>query len=420
MEMDPQCSMDSDEQDNLDSRAEFRKPSNEASNRKYRRRHTDGGLSSSSSDGHSLSPTPLRKDISNYDKNRKDDIHSHSSHRSESYKHSERKSPMSYHRHEDRSRREKHFEDYGRGYSKSSSRSRRDTRDDLDHSRGDKEHRNRDYSRSKFDSLGHKREDRDSYDRSVSGRRHSNVEERGGRVREKEGYRDDRAEKYGRSDHRKASRDHRTDHSPSHIEEESRTQQKDHSQIGVSGNNLKEASRKDGHEPGAGKCQNEKTRSDEHSDDVISVRPKKSKFSPLESTGPVKDGTSEQLYVTDSDIDAAKIAAMKAAELVNKNLVGTGYMSTDQKKKLLWGNKKSSTTTTEESAKRWEPAMFGDRERQEKFNKLMGVKGGDTTIDLKSENPDVEKQREQLQMELERQYTAGLRRKDGRTVGLGL
>lgn len=29
---------------------------------------------------------------------------------------------------------------------------------------------------------------------------------------------------------------------------------------------------------------------------------------------------------------------------VNKNLVGTGYMSTDQKKKLLWGNKKNTAT----------------------------------------------------------------------------
>lgn len=29
---------------------------------------------------------------------------------------------------------------------------------------------------------------------------------------------------------------------------------------------------------------------------------------------------------------------------VNKNLVGTGYMSTDQKKKLLWGSKKNTTS----------------------------------------------------------------------------
>ncbi|KAJ0099058.1 hypothetical protein Patl1_21161 [Pistacia atlantica] len=71
-------------------------------------------------------------------------------------------------------------------------------------------------------------------------------------------------------------------------------------------------------------------------------------------------------------LDAAKVAAMKAAELVNKNLVGGGYMSTDQKKKLLWGNKKS--TTTEESVHRWDTALFGDRDRQEKFNKLMSLR----------------------------------------------
>ncbi|KAL6530561.1 hypothetical protein OROMI_028450 [Orobanche minor] len=96
---------------------------------------------------------------------------------------------------------------------------------------------------------------------------------------------------------------------------------------------------------------------------------------------------------------------------------GTGCMSTDQKKQLLWANKKN--TATEESPHRWDITMFGDRERQEKFNKLMGVKG-ETKVENKQDNPDVEKQREHLQMELEKQYTAGLRRRDGRTVGLGL
>jgi hypothetical protein len=30
-------------------------------------------------------------------------------------------------------------------------------------------------------------------------------------------------------------------------------------------------------------------------------------------------------------------------DTVNKNLVGVGFMSTEQKKKLLWGSKKSAT-----------------------------------------------------------------------------
>ncbi|XP_022931946.1 arginine/serine-rich coiled-coil protein 2-like isoform X3 [Cucurbita moschata] len=123
-----------------------------------------------------------------------------------------------------------------------------------------------------------------------------------------------------------------------------------------------------------------------------------------------------------ADFSAAKVAAMKAAELVNKNLVGVGYMSTDQKKKLLWGSKKS--TAVEESGHQWDTALFTDRERQEKFNKLMGVKG-ELKMELRPTNQDrsellrAEKQKE-LQMDLEKQYTAGLRRRDGRTVGLGL
>ncbi|KAG5242560.1 arginine/serine-rich coiled-coil protein [Salix suchowensis] len=72
-----------------------------------------------------------------------------------------------------------------------------------------------------------------------------------------------------------------------------------------------------------------------------------------------------------NDLDAAKVAAMKAAELVNKNLVGVGFMSTEQKKKLLWGSKKS--VAPEETGRRWDTVMFGDRERQEKFNKLMSL-----------------------------------------------
>ncbi|KAI3984226.1 hypothetical protein MKX01_011180 [Papaver californicum] len=120
---------------------------------------------------------------------------------------------------------------------------------------------------------------------------------------------------------------------------------------------------------------------------------------------------------TDS-LNAAKVAAMRAAEMVNKNLVGGGYMSTDQKKKLLWGNKKNTATEEVQSGSRWDVPLFGDRERQEKFNKLMGVKGEVKTLEQTSEL-QAEKQKE-LQLDLEKQYTAGLRRRDGRTVGLGL
>lgn len=46
---------------------------------------------------------------------------------------------------------------------------------------------------------------------------------------------------------------------------------------------------------------------------------------------------------------------------------------------------------------------------------------GEAKVDAKPmSSQDAEKQREQLQLDLEKQYTAGLRRRDGRTVGLGL
>ncbi|KAL6603348.1 hypothetical protein ACP70R_043709 [Stipagrostis hirtigluma subsp. patula] len=124
-------------------------------------------------------------------------------------------------------------------------------------------------------------------------------------------------------------------------------------------------------------------------------------------------------------VNAAKVAAMKAAELVNRNIAafgaGTGRLTTDQKKKLLWGNKKSNPP--EESSARWDLNLFSDRERQEKFNKLMGVKGSAPVQENKAENKDGSseaKKLEELDTNLEKHYIAGLRRRDGRTVGLGL
>ncbi|URD91829.1 hypothetical protein MUK42_28134 [Musa troglodytarum] len=107
---------------------------------------------------------------------------------------------------------------------------------------------------------------------------------------------------------------------------------------------------------------------------------------------------------------------------VNRNLVGVGgvgFLSTDQKKKLLWGNKKNNST--EESSSRWDLHLFPDQDRQEKFNRLMGVKGN-VASECKPDNNDGSlhaKKQEELDTDLEKQYTAGLRRRDGRTVGLG-
>ncbi|KAK9123193.1 hypothetical protein Sjap_012795 [Stephania japonica] len=83
--------------------------------------------------------------------------------------------------------------------------------------------------------------------------------------------------------------------------------------------------------------------------------------------------------------------------LVNKNPVAGGFMCADQKKKLLWGNKKS--TAIEEGAK----GNFKTEQKPEN-------KEGNSRL-------RAEKQQE-LQEDLEKQYTPGLRRRDGRTVGL--
>ncbi|CAH9062399.1 unnamed protein product, partial [Cuscuta europaea] len=107
--------------------------------------------------------------------------------------------------------------------------------------------------------------------------------------------------------------------------------------------------------------------------DIIDVETKSGIDDEKHYSSPKQGEVSSDQGVKDSDIDAAKVAAMKAAELVNKNLIGTGCLTADQKKKLLWGNKKSSYKS-EESAHCWDTSTFGDLERQEKFNKLMSLR----------------------------------------------
>lgn len=122
-----------------------------------------------------------------------------------------------------------------------------------------------------------------------------------------------------------------------------------------------------------------------------------------------------------SDPEVATMAAMKAAALVNINL--GGIKSVDEKKKMLWRSKNQESAAVS-GTNRWDTVQFADQERREKFNKLMGVKG-EAVADVPQSGDNVsglfttEKQ-EELQQDLEKQFTAGLRRRDGRTVGLGL
>ncbi|KAJ4706666.1 arginine/serine-rich coiled-coil protein 2 isoform X2 [Melia azedarach] len=476
------------------TKAAFRKPLNDAANRKYRRRSPANGSSSSDESpkrDHSSSLILSREDsakVSELQQRRKDDereldrdsARSYHGRGGDLYRHSDRHSSRSSHgysRHDDYVRHEKYVNDEDRNYQRLSSRSGRESKASThsDYARQDTERsRSKDYLSTdkslhdRYDVTGHRVKDkeRESYperqkykdkdsssDRAGSGRRHtsSNSEET-----DREWHKRDRDGRDEKRDYRRSSGDYRNDHTVTC--EESRGRRSESSGKDYGGYRLKEACRSDPREMDDQKLAKEEKK---RYDDIETTRDKdryyradkpdfvtekqetptkkqkvsnwdkgadyaaeKTSSSSLQAQNIAGNEAFEQAQANDSvanDLDAAKVAAMKAAELVNQNLVGGGYMSTDQKKKLLWGSKKS--TTAEESGHRWDTTLFGDRDRQDKFNKLMGVKG-DVKVEHKPNNQDggvleAEKQRE-LQLDLEKQYTAGLRRRDGRTVGLGL
>ncbi|KAA8517283.1 hypothetical protein F0562_017576 [Nyssa sinensis] len=441
--------------DNADAKAAFRKPSNDAANRKYRRRSPING--SSSSDGsptreRGSSPVSSKEDpakVSDH-RRRKDDGRgldrdsgrSRYGRSGDSYRQSSRGS-HSYNRHDDYSRHEKHMDEEERTYMKLSSRSGRESRgsDHSDHMRRESEHnRSRDYlrdadkySRDKSDGSGHRSRDRDretsrenqkykdkdsSYERAGSGRRHTNLnveETKSGEWDRHMGDTDARDEKRG---YRRSVADYRSNRSPSN--EEYKGQHNDStSRRDSTGHRSREPSKSDPKELDSKKYTKEENKryddretntqkeqynrepgelfedksvfTDENQESAAkkpklfcsdrvskftTVADERQSSSSKEAQEFVSKVTSDQAHAKDSevanDIDAAKVAAMKAAELVNRNLIGTGYLSTDQKKKLLWGNKKN--TTAEESGHRWDTGLFSDHERQEKFNKLMSLR----------------------------------------------
>ncbi|PQQ18267.1 arginine/serine-rich coiled-coil protein 2 isoform X2 [Prunus yedoensis var. nudiflora] len=365
--------------DGGDAKAAFRKPATDAANRKYRRRSPVGG--SSPSDGspmheHNCSPKNSREDpgkVSEYQTRRRDDgreLERDSNRRyygrsSDSYRHSDRQSSKSSHG----------SRDYSRNLDKYS-------RDKYDGSG----YRNKDKDRESSFPENQKYKDKDSSSLRVgSGRRHGHFEEM---ERERDRHALDRDVQDEKKDY------HKVYIKSENQESTAKRPKLFSSEKGIDGRKdvSKFTTTADGRESSSSKQVQE--------DEMTTA---KSQSNDAEAA---------------NDINAAKVAALKAAELVNRNLIGVGpvgCMTADQKKKLLWGNKKS--TTAEEVGHRWDTTLFPDRERQEKFNKLMGVKG-EVKVEQKPENED-QKQKE-LQMDLEKQYTAGLRRRDGRTVGLGL
>ncbi|XP_028063400.1 arginine/serine-rich coiled-coil protein 2-like isoform X2 [Camellia sinensis] len=420
--------------ENADAKAAFRKPLNDAANRKYRRRSPVGG--SSSSDGsprreHSSSPIHSREDpASDSDpRRRKDDGRdfdrdsggNHHGRSGDSYRYFDRQSSRSshnYQRQDDYDRHEKHTAEV-KNYS--SSRSGRESRVSIqsDHTRRESEHyRSRDhlhgddrYSRDRSDGSGRRSRDKEKEtssleyqkykgkdslsDRAGSGRRYTNSNVEDIKYGERDRYKGDGDGRDEKRDYVRSSRDYRNDCSP--VREEHRGHRNDStSRRDSARHRLKEASKSDPRElDGERIAKKEKRKYDDqetgrHKDRYVGEPGEQlediSKFttganerhssSSKQAQELVVKVTSEQspakVLESANDIDAAKVAAMRAAELVNRNLIGTGYMSTDQKKKLLWGNKKS--TTAEEFGHHWDTALFSDRERQEKFNKLMSLR----------------------------------------------
>ncbi|XP_077241575.1 pre-mRNA-splicing factor isoform X2 [Tasmannia lanceolata] len=525
-------SLKSQSPDNSDVKPSFRKPSNDATTRKYRRRTPVSGSASSSSGGspnrdRSHSPIISKEDLTKMtdDGRRKkdngrdrdrDSSHNRSGRDDDLHRRSERHfhgSSNDHRRHDDYQRHHRHADEDERSYQRSSKSEREPrgitrsnhTRQESDYDRSRETWKKLDtYSRDRSDDRGRRSKDKDretaviehrrqsdkdlSYEKAVSGSKqiNSNVDEMMG---EREKHRD-RGGRGDKRDHRRGMEEYKNDH------EEFRGHAKDSSIGRDSGvRHVKEIHKSsykelDGQKPDVsqrrklddredgrhkerynrepeGYSQNDNrssstyrdgdARKERYQDKTIHVNEgkeylaKKPRLDEATEDGKAfakpstftadekSSSSSKQVQVTTTkvtgelpgsspneaeaahDLNAAKVAAMKAAELVNRNIVGGGFMSTDQKKKLLWGNKKNAAV--EESGNRWDVPLFTDPERQEKFNKLMGVKG-DLKMEHKSGNDgnsllQAEKQKE-LQLDLEKQYTAGLRRRDGRTVGLGL
>ncbi|XVE90727.1 hypothetical protein DITRI_Ditri20bG0100500 [Diplodiscus trichospermus] len=468
-----------------DAKAAFRKPSNDASNRQYRRRSSVSRSSSSEGSSpqrdRSVSPLVSRdgqaqsadirpgRDCRELDR---DSSRNQYCTNGDSYRYSDRQSSRSSHcysKHDDYVRHDKHA-DVDRKYDRLSSRSGRESRVSThsDHPRKESDHRrSKDHSRAdkyshdRYDGSGHrsrykekespslerqKYKDKDSsFDRVGSGRRQGNsfFEEMDRDRRRRD--RDGRDEK---GDYHRSLGDRKGDNTASGRERDNdKFRLKEVCKSGLKDvEGLKPEKERMKYDEGETNLEKDrcgrflKEQSEEKSifesknqespakkpKLFSSVDEKQSSLEQAEKSGGRVSVEQAQVNNVDisNDVNAAKVAAMKAAELVNRNLTGAGHsnMTTEQKKKLLWGSKKS--TPAEESGHHWDTALFGDRERQEKFNKLMGVKG-DVKVEHKPDNQDgngalqAEKQRE-LQLDLEKQYTAGLRRRDGRTVGLGL
>ncbi len=113
----------------------------------------------------------------------------------------------------------------------------------------------------------------------------------------------------------------------------------------------------------------------------------------------------------------------------------TSGLSRQEKAKLLWGAKKDAAAAGVVPAagnNRWEAAEFNDTQQKLKFQRLMGAHH-DSHMGLQTNKQQAaagveasaaaimgREQQQKVLSDVERQFIQGLRRADGRTVGLGL
>nr|XP_011458520.1 PREDICTED: sarcoplasmic reticulum histidine-rich calcium-binding protein isoform X2 [Fragaria vesca subsp. vesca] len=401
-------------------------PSKDKVKRNYRHRSPGSPEHNNSS-----SPKPSRGDpgkISEHQPRRKDDGKELNNDSERSYRHSDRQSRNSkgYYAHPDYIKDEKHADDEERINQKSTfhpgRESRGNTHFDPVRSRNHSRYLNKD-SQDKYDSFEHRSRDKDRGSRFLDYKKYKDdsLSERLGSGKSVGHFEDMESERYRhradrdsqdeKRDYRRSSRSERNfsyEESMGHRSESiSRRDDIKHRESEGYKSHLKEMDdeklerdqrkKYDDTETKRSKDQitKEPTESYENKDMCRSQdqgsAAKRSKFYNLDrgiagqedvskftTTSDGRDSSSSKQIQDgklENDINAAKVAAMKAAELVNRNLAGAGpagCLTADQKKKLLWGNKKN--TTAEEAGHRWDTALFPDRERQEKFKKLMSLR----------------------------------------------
>eukprot|EP00803_Ostreobium_quekettii_P006438 evm.model.scf_1137.3 EVM.evm.TU.scf_1137.3 scf_1137:22852-27863(+) len=141
---------------------------------------------------------------------------------------------------------------------------------------------------------------------------------------------------------------------------------------------------------------------------------------------------------TETSLDIVK-SMMQAPGQMGGSLPQPGLttgLTVEQKRHLLWGKKKQEPVkeapaqpVTAFGANRWDVAEFSSGQEKEKFQRLMGVKSTappETAPETADDDSPVERkalgreQQEEVLRSVEQHFVAGLRRADGRTVGLGL